>query len=180
MRKSIRWVLIPAAILLVYFAGRYIYFRPAFDAGEAVVDIQGKLPDGQSFRLDELRGSYVLLDFWGSWCGPCLQAFPELQALYHTYHQGSFHEADGFEIVSIAIERDASRWRRTLARFRPIWPYHLLDKTQSLRFFSGEIARSFGVKQLPTKLLINPEGVLIASDWSLAEIERFLADRLVR
>jgi thiol-disulfide isomerase/thioredoxin len=130
MRKSIRWVLIPTAFLLLYFAGRYVYHMPAHAKGEQVPEIAGNLPGGAPFELEALRGSYVLLDFWGSWCGPCLQSMPVLQELYSKYKSGPYKAAEGFEIVSIAIERDPSRWSRALARFRPGWPYQLLAKAR--------------------------------------------------
>jgi thiol-disulfide isomerase/thioredoxin len=180
MRKSIRWGLIPTAFLLLYFAGRYVYLRPPYDQGEQVPEIAGNLPGGESFELETLRGNYVLLDFWGSWCGPCLQSMPVLQKLYSDYRSGPYNAAEGFEIVSIAIERDPSRWSRALAHFRPGWPYQLLDQTRSLRFFNGTIAKAYGVKRLPTKILVSPDGELISANWSISEIESFLLKNIAR
>jgi thiol-disulfide isomerase/thioredoxin len=180
MRKSVRWVLIPAAFIVLYLAGRYVYLRPTHVEGEVAPEIVGNLPDGEPFELADLRGNYVLLDFWGSWCGPCIQNIPAFQDLYSEYQSGPYETAKGFEIVSIAIERDASRWSRALDRFQPAWPYHLLDQTGSLRFFNGSISRAYGVKQLPTKILLNPDGELIGTNWSIPEIESFLQQNRAR
>lgn len=62
------------------------------------------LADGDSFALSQLRGRYVLLDFWGSWCGPCRKESPELTALYKETKDKTYINASGFDIVSVAIE----------------------------------------------------------------------------
>ena len=91
---------IPLIILAVYFGGRAWYFTPSVGEEEIAADFSAVRADGQPFNLSDLRGEYVLLDFWGSWCGPCRRESPALVALQ-----------DKITIVSIAIEKDSSRWQ---------------------------------------------------------------------
>lgn len=71
---------------------------------------------GQPVSMEDFSGKYVLLDFWASWCIPCLDEFPHMQKLY-----GEFDRED-FEIVAISIGEDSLRWRQTIERFENPWP----------------------------------------------------------
>lgn len=71
---------------------------------------------GQPVSMEDFIGKYVLLDFWASWCIPCLDEFPHMQKLY-----GEFDRED-FEIVAISIGEDSLRWRQTIERFENPWP----------------------------------------------------------
>lgn len=169
-------VLIIAVVLLII--GRYFYMKPRFINGEQVPVIQAQLKNGQAFDLSDLRGQYVLLDFWGSWCGPCRKENPELVELNKAFGSKAFKDAEGFSIVSIGVEDNAARWERAIEQDRLDWPYHIMDTARSLRFFDGKIANDFGVKQVPTKYLLNPQGQIIAVDPSVAEVRERLRARL--
>ncbi len=71
---------------------------------------------GQPVSMEDFRGKYVLLDFWASWCIPCLDEFPHMRELYSEY------DREDFEIVAISIGEDSLRWRQTIDRFKNPWP----------------------------------------------------------
>jgi len=161
-------------LLGVYLLGRYIYLRPQFGKGEMTPEITAVLQNGEAFQLSDLRGQYVLLDFWGSWCGPCRKDNPKLVALYKKYHGQQFEEASDFEIVSVAIEQNRSAWQAAIRQDELRWPYHigLFDR------FESEIAQAFGVRSIPTKYLLDENGTIIGVNQSAAAIDRFLAKHL--
>lgn len=160
--------------ILLFLAGRYFYMLPKFDPGEQAPDFAiGLDASGDSLYLSELEGKKVLLDFWGSWCPPCRKENPELLALYREFHE----KPPGFEIVSVGIERNPDAWKRAIEKDRLEWPYHLLDKTGSLRFFNGPIASQYGVKQLPSKYFIDERGKIIAVDPSAKELRKLLSGK---
>lgn len=162
-KGNISWLALVLLATLILF-GRYWYMKPRFIQGEKAPAFTASLRDGASFSLSDLNGHFVLLDFWGSWCAPCRAENPEWVALNRQYEQAAFREAKGFVIVSIGIEKDEARWRNAIEKDGLYWPYQVLDKAESLRFFDSPLARIYGVKQLPSSFLLNPEGVIIATN----------------
>ncbi len=71
---------------------------------------------GQPVSMEDFKGKYVLLDFWASWCIPCLDEFPHMRKLYSEFNR------EDFEIVAISIGEDSLRWRQTIDRFKNPWP----------------------------------------------------------
>jgi len=176
--KSLRSWIGLGVIIALFFGFRYFYFQPIYQSGESAPGFKALLSDSTTFELEELRGNYVLLDFWGSWCSPCIKDKPVLKALYQKYHTASFRSGRGFEIVSIAVEETESRWRGALSRFSPEWRYQILDQVNSLRFFDGPLTKQFGVKQLPSAFLLDPNGQIIATNPTLTEVEKILKSEL--
>jgi thiol-disulfide isomerase/thioredoxin len=166
------------AILLIGIVGRYLYKRPYVDTGEMAPAISGQLPDGRTFELAELKGNFVLVDFWGSWCGPCRAENPALVALYKKYEGAVFKNAKGFTIVSVGIEKEEARWKRTIQTDQLYWPYHVLDKVSNYKFFDAAIAKSYGVTEVPTKFLLNTNLETIEVNPSLEQLDKFLEGEL--
>ncbi|MBX2929438.1 MAG: TlpA family protein disulfide reductase [Saprospiraceae bacterium] len=163
-------ILLAAAGLVL--AGRYFYFLPRFSSGESAPDFRAVLPGGRPFQLEELRDRYVLLQFWGSWCGPCRSENPALAALYRKYGGAEF------EIVSVGIERDTARWERAIAHDGMVWPYHFIEITPSLRFFNAPIANQFKIKKLPTLFLLRPGGAIQRIDPEIEALDELLGREL--
>ncbi len=173
--KNILWTAgLSLLIVTAYFGGRYLYLKPKNITGDKATEISGKLPDGSLFSLQNLQGYYVLVDFWGSWCMPCRQSHPQLVDLYEELHAQTFVDARGFEIVSVAIEKNEGNWMRTIQEDGLVWPYQLVTKED----FDAPVVKAYHVRQIPTKFLINPEGVIMAVDPSLDEVARLLRGRI--
>lgn len=166
-RPSFLYILAAGALAL-FLLGRYLYFLPRLDSGAAAPDFSAVLPSGQPFQLSQLRDRYVLLHFWGSWCGPCRRENRKLTGLYDRYKDA------GFAIVSVGIEQDTARWKRAIARDGLSWPHQFIETTPSLRFFDSPIANSFGVKKLPALFLLRPGGSIEAVDPAWNELEAAL------
>jgi len=152
--------------------------QPKVINGENAPVIKGKLLDGSTFDLADLKGKYILVDFWGSWCAPCLKEIPGLIELDKKYRTAQFKEANGLTLVSVAIERDERRWQNAVKRTGMNWKHHLVDVTTSFKFLNSPIAQEFGVKQVPSKFLLNEEGVIIGVNQSIKELDAFLEKRL--
>lgn len=176
--KFIRSVGVLILVVGLAYLGKYLYMQPKVVNGEKSPKITGTLLNGESFDLSDLKGNYVLVDFWGSWCGPCLVEMPDIKRLQEKYKNARFKEADGFALVSVAIERDENRWRKAVNRIGMPWEYHIADLTTSFKFFNSPIASEFGVKQVPSKFLLDQNGVIIGVNQSFDDLEAFLDKRL--
>lgn len=172
MTNKLFLVLIAGFIL--YFIGSYFYKKPKFRNGEDIPVIEANLIDGSTFNIKSLSGKYVLVDFWGSWCPPCRQENPGLVKLYDKYHGQKFKKADDFEIVSIAIETNEDRWKSAIIKDNLNWPYHIVQ----LDRFKSPIPKEFGVREIPTKYLLNEKGQIIAVNPSVEMLDQLLTQRI--
>ncbi|MEL6660261.1 MAG: TlpA disulfide reductase family protein [Bacteroidota bacterium] len=177
MLKKYGWLI---AVLLVagFYIGRYLYFMPKFTNGRPAPNFSGQLIDGSDFALENLRGQYVLLDFWGSWCGPCRAENPSIVALHSKYKGEQFDNAEGFVVVNVGVERDSSRWSRAIVQDQLNWPYHLMDESSSLKFFNGTVSSLYGIKEVPTSYLIDPQGQIIGVNMEVGQVARLLDQQL--
>ena len=105
--------------------------------------------EGEHITLDDLRGKVVLLDFWGTWCPPCVESVPELRNLYKRYAK------DGnFVILGISSDddEDEATWRDFIARNKMVWPQYR-DKDHRL-------LSAFDIRGFPTYILLDHEGII--------------------
>jgi len=157
-------------LAILAFIGYKVYKMPKFGDGEIAPGFQAELINGDAFSLSDLNGSYVLLDFWGSWCGPCRKENPDLVKLYETFHGKSFSDAKAFEIVSVAIETNEKRWKSAIAKDNLNWPHHIVQ----LDRFKGPIAKEYGVNEIPTKYLLDTKGEILMVNPSFDKLTSFL------
>jgi len=161
-------------VLVLGFIANYVYRLPKFDDGETAPQFTATLADGSEFALSNLKGKYVLLDFWGSWCAPCRRENPALVALYNKYSNKQYADASGFEIVSVAIETNEKNWSRAIKNDGLHWKNHIAQ----LDRFKSPIAVQYGVREIPTKYLLGPEGNIISVNQRTAKIAAFLEQHL--
>jgi peroxiredoxin len=107
---------------------------------------------GSTIRLADYRGKYVLLDFWATWCAPCLSELPRLQAAYAAYHNA------GFEIIGVSLDETKSAVV-DFTKVRNI-PWPQIHNSSS----SADLVDAFGVITIPAVYLIDPEGVIVRLD----------------
>jgi len=107
---------------------------------------------------ESLKGKYVMLDFWATWCGPCIQEFPHLKELYLKTDRAKF------EIVGIVGDSEPNTLTDAIERYEITWPQVFSDDT-------NEITKKYGINSYPTTLLIDTEGVIVAKNLRGKELE---------
>ncbi len=123
------------------------------DALGKPVELQFTAVDGRSVDLARLKGKVVLIDFWATWCAPCVGEVPDVKKTYDQFH------ANGFEIVGISLDKDKDKLTQFVANHKMEWP----------QFFDGlywqnKYARQFGIESIPAMWLIDKKGALRVMD----------------
>lgn len=145
--------------------------------GEPAPDIELPGPDGKTtYRLSDLKGKVVLLDFWASWCGPCRAENPNVVAVYNKYKDKGFTvfsvSLDGLDersraqlggdarIIDDRLERTRQQWIQAIEKDQLAWPYHVSD----LKKWDTESAQVYGVNSIPKTFLIDRDGKIARID----------------
>lgn len=132
------------------------------------LDLKFTALDGREVDLTQMRGKVVLIDFWATWCGPCMRELPNVKATYAKLHP------KGFEIVGISFDEEKDALTKVLEREQMTWP----------QFFDGkgwgnEFGRRFGIEGIPTMWLVDKKGIvrdLEARENLEDKVTRFLAE----
>ena len=121
--------------------------------GKGII-IDGMTLDGQVFDWTKYDGKVVLVDFWATWCGPCLEEIPRLKTLYEKYHD------KGFDVVGISVDRDLAALEKGLAKHQFPW----VNLSDEKRKEAGQMAMSgrFGISAVPRCILVGRDGKVIS------------------
>lgn len=139
------------------------YIRPIRMGGIAP-DIDLPEVDGKQVTLYSLRGKYVLLDFWASWCGPCRKEIPDLKAIY-----GQFKDK-GFEIYSVSLDDKREAWAKAVSELELPWLH-----VSSLKGWDCPVVKRYGITGIPKMFLLDPEGKIVAVNLRGGDLERKVA-----
>lgn len=115
--------------------------------------------DGQNISLDSLAGKVVLIDFWATWCGPCREALPRMQAIAHKF------EGQPLVLLSISLDKDDARWKSFVDKNKMTW---LQVRDGGL---DGSVAKMFNVRAIPATFSIDADGILEDQHVGDADIE---------
>ncbi|KUG08871.1 TlpA disulfide reductase family protein [Solirubrum puertoriconensis] len=121
--------------------------------GTVAPDIQLPTPDGKSVALSSLRGKYVLLDFWASWCGPCRQENPNVVRTFDKY------KSKNFTVFGVSLDQDKNKWVKAIDNDKLAWT-HVSD----LKGWQSAAGQAYGIQSIPMNFLLDPQGKIIAKN----------------
>ncbi|MFT3705253.1 MAG: TlpA disulfide reductase family protein [Agriterribacter sp.] len=145
----------------------YLSLYKDIKIGDTFVDFTLPNTRGENISLSNYKGKYVLLDFWGSWCGPCRKENPELVKTYSSYR------SKGFEVLGVSVETNKEWWERAIKEDNIAW-----ESVSDLKGDKGMAVMMYGVDHFPANFLIDPNGVIIAKDLHGDELKSKLAELL--
>ncbi|RPE05416.1 AhpC/TSA family protein [Chitinophaga lutea] len=137
------------------------------EPGQPAMDFTMNTPAGKPLRLASFKGSYVLLDFWASWCKPCREENPALKKAYDRFKDRNFR------ILGVSLDRDSTAWVKAIATDGLPWE-HVSD----LGLWDNNAAKRYNIKSIPSNFLIGPDGVIIAKDLNGQQLEEKLSKLL--
>jgi peroxiredoxin len=137
--------------------------------GATAPDFTQNTPDGKPLALSSLRGKYVLIDFWASWCGPCRRENPNVVTAYNKFKD------KGFTILGVSLDKDTGReaWLKAIEKDGLAW-----NQVSDLKYWQNAAAKDYGVQAIPQNFLIDPNGKIVATNLRGEKLQETLSQLL--
>jgi thiol-disulfide isomerase/thioredoxin len=130
--------------------------------------LSGPTLDGKTIDVADLRGKVVLVDFWATWCLPCLHELPHVKSTFEKYHK------DGFEIVAVNLDTDRGKLETFLKKQNLPWPQIFFDE-RAKQGWDNPLVAAHGVRGIPATFLLDQNGTLAATDLRGEDVQREVA-----
>ncbi len=135
--------------------------------GAKAPKLEGPTPDGGVLSLNDIDADYVLIDFWASWCGPCISQVPDLIAVHDEFKDR------GFDILSVSVDSREEKWKAAIDKYSLAWP-HISD----VKGWESPLARDYNVTFVPYNFLVDRQGTILAKNLHTTELYEAV-DKLV-
>lgn len=130
-----------------------------------IFDLKFTAHDGREIDLKDYRGKVVLIDFWATWCGPCVAEMPHVKSVYEKY------KSLGFEVIGISLDSEKTRLEEYLKKNEIVWPQYFDGKG-----WGNEMAVKHGVTSVPAAYLIDRDGILITKKARAEVLDKAMED----
>ncbi len=142
------------------------YATELLKAGETAPELKMKTLEGKQFKLSSLRGSYVVLDFWASWCPDCRKDAPNVVRMYRQF------APQGVKFVGVSMDTDKEKWAAAVQKYGMDYTH----VSELVKFKETQVAADYHVNWIPSMYLIDPEGKVVLSTVVSDKIDRKLSE----
>ena len=156
--------------LLLSYSSISLSQNSGINIGDKALELSYENPLGELMSISELNNKLVLIDFWASWCGPCRRENPNLVDAYRKYYKTKFKGGNGFEIYSLSLDKNKDAWVKAINQDQLFWEYHVSD----LGGWQSEGSEKYKIRSIPSNVLINGKGIIIAKNLKGPALHRFL------
>ncbi len=145
----------------------FVTLNKSLKLGDQFADFEQANQSGQKIKLSNIKGKYILLDFWASWCGPCREENPALVKTYQRF------KGKGFEILGVSLDDNKANWLKAVKDDGLIW-----ENVSDLKGDQNRAALMYGISFVPNNFLINEQGTIIATNLRGQKLDDKLAELL--
>ena len=143
------------------------YATALIKPGTPAPDFTMRTIDGATFRLSDLRGRTVVLDFWASWCPDCRKDAPEIVRMHRQFGP------QGVEFVGVSMDTDTAAWRRGVEKLG----IKYTQVSELKKFHDTDISKAYGVKWIPSLVVVGPDGQVVLSTVLSYKVDKYLSEQ---
>ena len=174
------FLIVTVLIGLSFFVNKKEKPVEGLNIGNIGPNLIGASPNGDTLSLVSLRGNYVFLDFWASWCRPCRYENRNLVKTFQHFNNyvfpvkktwiGRTKKVQGFKVFSVSLDASKKSWIRAIKDDKLTWPWHISD----LKHRNSKLASKYNINHIPTNFLLDPKGMIIGKDLKGNELNTLL------
>ncbi|MBQ8656053.1 MAG: alpha/beta fold hydrolase [Prevotella sp.] len=142
------------------------YATELIKPGTVAPDFKMKTIDGKTFKLSQLKGKTVVLDFWASWCPDCRKDAPEVVRMHRKFR------SQGVEFVGVSMDTDVAQWRAAVEKYG----IEYTQVSELKKFKETDISKAYGVKWIPSMVVIGPDGKVALSTVLSYKVDKYLRE----
>lgn len=152
-------------LLSVFCQQLFAQNKVELNSGDIAPEISLPDQDGKETSLSELEGKLILIDFWATWCAPCIKEQPLLKELYDSYSK------QGFNIFGVSLDRNKENWINGITRLEIDW-----TQVSDLKFWMSPVATDYGIQELPFNVLVDDQMKIVAIDLHGDDLSDFVKE----